>query len=169
MSSLLLRKTLNNIPIKYFFSTTIEKRPFRILGLQQIAIGSLKKDDLSMFWENLLGIEKIGTYQSNKENVDEDILKLGKGLNSIEIDLMQPINPDVSPKVHIPALNHIGLWVDNLSIAYSYLENKGIKFTPGGIRKGASGYDVAFIHPKSAVGVLVELVQAPPDVINHLK
>jgi lactoylglutathione lyase len=167
--SLLLRKTLNNVPIKYFFSTTIEKRPFRILGLQQIAIGSLKKDDLSMFWENLLGIEKIGTYQSNKENVDEDILKLGKGLNSIEIDLMQPINPDVSPKVHIPALNHIGLWVDNLSIAYSYLENKGIKFTPGGIRKGASGYDVAFIHPKSAVGVLVELVQAPQDVINHLK
>jgi len=167
--SLLLRKTLNNVPIKYFFSTTIEKRPFRILGLQQIAIGSLKKDDLSMFWENLLGIEKIGTYQSNKENVDEDILKLGKGLNSIEIDLMQPINPDVSPKVHIPALNHIGLWVDNLSMAYSYLENKGIKFTPGGIRKGASGYDVAFIHPKSAVGVLVELVQAPQDVINHLK
>ena len=167
--SLLLRKTLNNVPIKYFFSTTIEKRPFRILGLQQIAIGSLKKDDLSMFWENLLGIEKIGTYQSNKENVDEDILKLGKGLNSIEIDLMQPINPEVSPKVHNPALNHIGLWVDNLSIAYSYLENKGIKFTPGGIRKGASGYDVAFIHPKSAVGVLVELVQAPQDVINHLK
>ena len=169
MSSLLLRKTLNNVPIKYFFSTTIEKRPFRILGLQQIAIGSLKKDALSMFWENLLGIEKIGTYQSNKENVDEDILKLGKGLNSIEIDLMQPINPDVAPKVHIPALNHIGLWVDNLSIAYSYLENKGIKFTPGGIRKGASGYDVAFIHPKSAVGVLVELVQAPQDVINYLK
>jgi len=96
-------------------------------------------------------------------------LKLGKGLNSVEIDLMQPINPDISPKVHIPALNHIGLWVDNLSIAYSYLENKGIKFTPGGIRKGASGYDVAFIHPKSAVGVLVELVQAPQDVINHLK
>jgi len=172
MKRIVLLKNNNKNLIKLCFSSTTNndvKRPFRILGLQQIAIGSLNKDDLSMFWENLLGIEKVGTYQSIKENVDEDILKLGKGLNSIEIDIMQPINPELSPKVHIPALNHIGLWVDNLSIAYHYLEKKGIKFTPGGIRKGASGHDVAFIHPKSAVGVLVELVQAPQDIINHLK
>lgn len=37
----------------------------------------------------------------------------------------------------------------------------------GGIRKGAAGHDVAFIHPKSACGVLVELVQAPEAIIKH--
>lgn len=72
-----------------------------------------------------------------KENVDEDILSLGKGVHQVEIDLMQPIDPDKSPKVQTPALNHIGLWVDDLADAVQTLEQKGIKFTPGGIRKGA--------------------------------
>ncbi len=40
---------------------------------------------------------------------------------------------------------------------------------PGGIRKGASGFDVAFVHPKSACGVLLELVQAPNEVIEAWK
>ena len=140
-------------------------RSFRILGIQQVAIGGLDKHALSAFWVDTLGIEKVGTYKAEKENVDEDILKLGKGVHAVEIDIMQPLNPDVAPKVHIPALNHLGLWVDNLPACVTELEGKGIKFTPGGIRKGASGFDVCFIHPKSALGVLVELVQAPADVI----
>ena len=45
------------------------------------------------------------------------------------------------------------------------LIESGVKIV-GGIRKGASGYDVTFIHPKSACGVLVELVQAPTEVIT---
>ena len=51
---------------------------------------------------------------------------------------------------------------------------QGVRFTPGGIRKGAAGHDVCFIHPKgdraprSGEGVLIELVQAPPDVIARL-
>ena len=139
-------------------------RPFRILGMQQIAVGSLDKSALSAFWVDLLGVEKVSTYRSEKENVDEDILKIGKGLAAVEIDIMQPINPEIAPKVHIPALNHIGLWVDNLQMCHSYLTSKGIKFA-GGIRKGAGGFDVAFIHPKSAVGVLVELVQASESII----
>ena len=55
-----------------------------------------------------------------------------------------------------------------LAKRFPELEEKGMQFTPGGIRKGASGHDVCFIHPKSAVGVLVELVQAPDDVIQEL-
>ena len=82
---------------------------------------------------------------------------------------MQPIDPNKSPKVHTPALNHIGLWVDDLHLAVDQLTKDGIQFTPGGIRKGASGHNVAFIHPKSAVGVLVELVQAPADIIAASK
>ena len=143
-------------------------RSFRVLGIQQVAIGGLDKEALSAFWVGTLGVKQVGTYRAEKENVDEDILQLGTGVHAVEIDIMQPINPDVAPKVHVPALNHLGLWIDNLSSCVAELEGKGIKFTPGGIRKGASGHDVCFIHPKSAVGVLVELVQAPPDVIEAL-
>jgi lactoylglutathione lyase len=159
--------TANNAQFtsKGLSSVAGEKRRFEILGLQQIAIGSLSKKTLTSFWVDLLGVEKVGSYRSEKENVDEDILTLGKGILKIEIDLMQPIDPLETPKVHIPALNHIGLWVDNLDNAVTDLTAKGVVFTPGGIRKGASGHNVSFIHPKSAAGVLVELVQAPDNVI----
>lgn len=69
--------------------------------------------------------------------MDEDILQLGDGAHAVEIDIMQPLDPNKAPKVHIPALNHIGLWVDNIENAVEELTEKGIRFAPGGIRKGA--------------------------------
>ncbi len=151
------------------------ERPFRVLGLQQIAIGSLDKSALSGLWTGLLGVEKVSDYQSENENVDEDILRLGDGPHAVEIDLMQPLDSERSPKVHVPTLNHVGLWIDDLSACVEWLTEQGMRFTPGGIRKGASGYDVCFLHPKgnddaprSGEGVLIELVQAPDDIITAL-
>jgi lactoylglutathione lyase len=150
-------------------------RPFRILGLQQIAVGAPDKRELKKLWVDILGLNVVDTYRNERENVDEDIAVLGRGPTKVEIDLMQPIDPDKRPKVHDPALNHLGLWVDNLAAAVEWLTAQGVRFTPGGIRKGAGGHDVCFIHPKGdgnapigGVGVLIELVQAPPDVIATL-
>lgn len=147
-------------------------RPFNVLGLQQIAVGGLDKAALRRFWIDTLGLESTGTYKSESENVDEDIAVAGAGVFKVEVDLMQPIDPDKRPKVHDPALNHVGLWIDDLHAAVGWLEGQGVRFTPGGIRKGAAGFDVCFIHPKGneqspigGEGVLVELVQAPDDVI----
>ena len=150
-------------------------RPFNVLGVQQIAIGGLDKSALSDLWTGLLGVPKVGDYIAESENVDEDILQLGTGPHAVEIDLMQPLDPEVSPKVHVPTLNHIGLWIDDLAAAVVWLTEQGMRFTPGGIRKGASGHDVCFMHPKgneatprSGEGVLIELVQAPAEVIEAL-
>jgi lactoylglutathione lyase len=149
-----------------------EKRPFRVLGLQQIAVGAADKTGLRGLWIDLLGLSPAGSYRAESENVDEDIATLGSGAFKVEVDLMQPIDPEGRPRVHDPALNHIGLWVDDLRAAVDWLGSRGMRFTPGGIRKGAAGHDVCFIHPKgssdaprSGEGVLIELVQAPPDVI----
>ena len=146
-------------------------RPFRVLGVQQIAIGGPSKAALRRLWVDLFGLSVIGAFRSARENVDEDILSIA----GVEIDLMEPIDPGVSPKVHEPRLNHIGLWVDDLPAAVAWLGEQGVRFTPGGIRRGAAGHDVCFIHPKgdaqmplSGEGVLIELVQAPPDVIATL-
>ena len=151
----------------------MEDRPFKILGIQQIAIGGLDKEKLSTFWVDMLGVSKTGNFKSERENVDEDILTMGEGPHAVEIDLMQPIDPEGKPKVHEPKLNHVGLWVDDLAKAVEWLVSKGVRFTPGGIRKGASGFDVCFVHPKGndefplcSEGVLVELVQAPKEVIE---
>jgi lactoylglutathione lyase len=150
----------------------MSQRPFRILGLQQVAIGALDKQLLLDFWVDLLGLSVRGTFESAAENVSEAILDLGAGPTRIELDLMQPIDAGKKPSVHQPALNHLGLWVDDLTAAYAWLSARGVRFTPGGIRVGAAGHAVCFIHPKasseaprSAEGVLLELVQAPPEVI----
>ena len=151
-------------------------RPFSILGLQQIAVGGLNKQKLRSFWVDLLGLTFTDSFVSEAENVDEDICQLGVGATTIEVDLMQPLDIEKRPRVDSPALNHVGLWVDDLAAAVDWLSGQGLRFTPGGIRKGAAGHDVCFIHPKgndefprSAEGVLVELVQAPQSVIDAYK
>jgi lactoylglutathione lyase len=146
-------------------------RPFQVLGVQQIAVGGLDKNKLRRFWVDIMGLSFGHSYRSETENVDEDICSTGVGPFAVEVDLMQPIDPEKRPKVHEPALNHIGLWIDDLANAVEWLKSQGVRFTPGGIRKGAAGFDVCFIHPKGneespigSEGVLVELVQAPDDV-----
>jgi lactoylglutathione lyase len=154
----------------------VSDRPFAVLGLQQIAVGSRDKAALRRLWIDLLGLTPAGRFRSESENVDEDIAEAGAGPLRVEVDLMEPIDPERRPRVHEPALNHVGLWVDDLPAAVAWLGQRGVRFTPGGIRKGAAGYDVCFIHPKGSEqapiggeGVLIELVQAPPEVVTAFR
>jgi lactoylglutathione lyase len=148
-------------------------RPFKVLGIQQIAVGGPDKHALRALWVDLLGLEVAGTYKSERENVDEDICQMGEGPLRVEVDLMQPLDPDAKPAVHQPPLNHVGLWIDDLPRAVEWLQAQGVRFAPGGIRRGGSGFDICFVHPKGneqfplgGEGVLIELVQAPPEVIR---
>ena len=150
-------------------------RPFRILGLQQVAIGGLDKQRLRALWVDVLGLAVKSTFVSERENVDEDICALGSGVHAVEVDLMQPIDPGKKPAVHATPLNHVGLWVDDLAAAVQWMTERGVRFAPGGIRQGAAGHDICFIHPKGneafpigGEGVLIELVQAPPEVVAAL-
>ena len=148
-------------------------RPFKILGVQQIAIGGPSKERLKTLWVDMLGLEVTGNFVSERENVDEDICALGSGPFKVEVDLMQPLDPEKKPAVHTTPLNHVGLWVDDLPQAVQWLSANGVRFAPGGIRRGAAGFDITFLHPKGneefpigGEGVLVELVQAPPEVVE---
>ena len=150
-------------------------RPFKVLGIQQIAVGGPDKTRLRALWVDTLGLELAGSYRSVAENVDEDVALMGSGAARVEVDLMEPVDPEKTPRVHSPPLNHVGLWIDDLRAAVEWLTAHGVRFTPGGIRKGASGHDICFVHPKSndefpiaGEGVLIELVQAPGDVIEAL-
>jgi lactoylglutathione lyase len=150
-------------------------KPFKILGLQQIAIGGPDKQRLKSLWVDIFGLSVKSTFVSERENVDEDICALGDGPTAIEVDLMQPLDIDKKPAVHATPLNHVGLWVDNLPLAVEWMTANGVRFAPGGIRKGAAGFDICFIHPKASdefpiggEGVLIELVQAPAEVIAAL-
>ena len=148
-------------------------RPFKVLGIQQIAIGGPDKQRLQTLWVDMFGLRKAGTFKSERENVDEDICAIGSGPFKVEVDLMQPLDPEKKPAVHTTPLNHIGLWIDDLPKAVEWLTAQGVRFAPGGIRQGAAGYDITFLHPKAndefpiaGEGVLIELVQAPPEVVQ---
>jgi lactoylglutathione lyase len=152
-----------------------DTKPFRVLGLQQIAIGGPDKQRLRGLWVDMLGLKVTGQFVSERENVDEDICAMGRGAHAVEVDLMQPLDPDRKPAVHTTPLNHVGLWVDDLSKAVEWMTAHGVRFAPGGIRRGAAGHDICFIHPKGndefpfgGEGVLIELVQAPAEVIAAL-
>ena len=151
-------------------------RPFKVLGIQQVAIGGPSKERLRALWVDKLGLAVTGHFVSERENVDEDICTIGSGAFRVEVDLMQPIDADKKPAVHTTPLNHIGLWIDDLPKAVEWLAANGVRFAPGGIRKGAAGHDICFVHPKSndefpvgGEGVLIELVQAPHEVIVALR
>ncbi|TDM09366.1 MAG: lactoylglutathione lyase [Ideonella sp. MAG2] len=150
-------------------------KPFKILGIQQIAIGGPSKDKLKRLWVDMLGLTVKSNFVSERENVDEDICALGSGPTAVEVDLMQPLDPEKKPAVHTTPLNHVGLWVDDLPKAVAWMTANGVRFAPGGIRKGAAGFDICFIHPKGneefpvgGEGVLIELVQAPPEIVSAL-
>jgi lactoylglutathione lyase len=163
--------------LEIFFLKSIgknmQKDRFRILGLQQIALGGLSREPLLLLWQDLFGLESIGEFTDVSENIKETRLRLGNGAGGIEVDIMEPIDANRSPRVHVPPLNHIALWVDRLEDAVAYLEEQGVRFASGGIRKGAAGHNVAFIHPRpdenhpiSGEGVLIELVQAPDEMFE---
>lgn len=149
------------------------QRPFKVLGIQQIAIGGPSKEKLKTLWVDMLGLDVTGTFVSERENVDEDICAMGAGPFKVEVDLMQPVDPEKKPAVHATPLNHVGLWIDDLPAAVEWLSANGVRFAPGGIRPGAAGFDITFLHPKAneefpiaGEGVLIELVQAPKEVVD---
>ena len=174
------RRGLSRPPI--FFSSTAAAappppaRPFRVLGVQQVAVGCASKAAARALWVDCLGLPVVGGFRSERENVDEDILRAGPAGSpwAVEVDLMEPVDPARAPRVHETPLNHVGLWVDNLPAALEWLAARGVRLAPGGIRRGAAGHDIAFLHPKGndaapigGGGVLIELVQAPKEVVDE--
>ena len=74
------------------------QRPFKVLGVQQIAIGGPSKEQLKKLWVDRLGLEITGNFVSERENVDEDICAMGAGPFKVEVDLMQPVDPEKKPE-----------------------------------------------------------------------
>lgn len=148
-------------------------RPFKILGVHHIAIGNADLDRLRHLWGDVLGMSLGESFTLAAENVVGSIARLEAGPYTVEVDLLQPLDADKKPASHLPPLNHVAFWVDKLPEAFEWLTEQGVRFAPGGIRAGAGGRQMAFIHPKEneefplgGEGVMIELVQAPSEVIQ---
>jgi lactoylglutathione lyase len=129
----------------------VSARPFRVLGVQQLAIGGPSKAALRALWVDLLGVRSEGTFRSERENVDEDICAVGAGAARVEIDLMEPIDPTKAPRVHEPALNHLGLWIDDLPAAVAWLDRARRALHAGRHPQGR-GRVRRVLHPSQGLG-----------------
>lgn len=152
-------------PSTPIYASSVEgliRKDARILGIQQMALGSLDSDMLRSVFAECLGLDFIRTVKMGDENVVEHICTLRHGEFPIEFDLMEPIDPAKRGAAHKVPNNHIGFWVRDLEATVAHLTALGYPPDSKGIREGAAGHLVTFLF---TLGVLIEFIQAPQDVI----
>jgi methylmalonyl-CoA/ethylmalonyl-CoA epimerase len=130
-----------------------------VTGVDHIGIAVERLDDALPFWRDLLGLEFGGIEEVPGEKVRVAFLRAG----ATRIELLEPTSPDSPIAKHLarrgPGIHHVALAVGDLVGRMAALERAGRPAMDDAPRPGAEGSKVTFIHPKSAGGVLVELVQ----------
>jgi methylmalonyl-CoA epimerase len=132
---------------------------FKILGIEHIGIAQDKNSDkLSSFFENILNISKKSEVVENQK-VLTDIFDTGAG----KIELLSATDKDSVINKYLAkkgeSVHHIAILVDDLNEALDYLKSKNVKLINETPQKGADNMRIAFVHPHSTPGILLELCQ----------
>ena len=137
----------------------MSRKPFKILGIEHIGIAVNDLNGISDIFDDLLGLELRSRDKIDDQKVITDIYKTESGkLEFLKAaDENSPISHFIDKKG--PGMHHIALLVDNLQLALDYLKDQGIQLIDEKPRIGAEGFNIAFLHPKSTGGVLIELCE----------
>lgn len=113
------------------------------------------------YHERLYGALVAHRERIDSDGVDEALLKIGESY----IQLLAPTSPE-SPVARFlerngPGVHHIGYGVADIQATFDDLKELGVRIVEDHPRPGSRGCTVAFVHPKAAMGVLVELVEDP--------
>lgn len=132
------------------------------MKIDHLGIATRGIEDALRFWEDALGLENVHTETVDDQKVRVAMLPLGES----RIELLEPTS-DESPISKFldkrgGGLHHIAIRVDDIEAALARLKEKGMRLIDESPRIGAEGCRVAFVHPSSANGVLLELVQNDP-------
>jgi methylmalonyl-CoA/ethylmalonyl-CoA epimerase len=131
----------------------------KILNIDHIGIAAKSIDEASPFWTDVLGISATG-----KETVAEQkVVTLFLPVGGSELEVLESTAPDGAIAKFIgtrgEGVHHIALRVDNIDAALDELREKGVRLIDEKPRYGAGGARIAFIHPQSTHGILLELVE----------
>ena len=134
---------------------------FKILGIEHIAIAVNDLEQSADIFGNILGINRSSTEEVADQKVVTDIYDTGAG----KIEFLKATSEE-SPITKFldnrgPGVHHIAFQVDNLVLALKELSEAGVTLIDTEPKIGAEGMLIAFLHPKSTSGVLVELCQKP--------
>ena len=130
------------------------------MKIDHIGIATRKLAEATAVWRDALGLELDSTEEIAEQEVRIAMLPIGE----THIELLEPLTLDSPVGRFIekrgPGLHHIAIRVDDIGAALAQLKEKGARLIDETPRVGAGGCLVAFIHPSSANGVLLELVQS---------
>ena len=137
----------------------MSQKPFKILGFEHVGIAVESLEGISTLFSDILGLEFTKSEEVKDQKVVTDIYKAGNN----KLELLKATTPD-SPIARFidkkgEGLHHIALIVDDLQSALDYLSKKGVQLIDTRPKIGAEGLSIAFIHPKSTRGVLIELCE----------
>ena len=135
------------------------KLPFKILGIEHVGIAVKDLNSISEIFGELLGLDLHRREKVDDQQVITDIYHAGKD----KLEFLKATSPD-SPIAKFlgkrpEGMHHIALIVDDIQLALNYLNENDVQLIDSSPRIGAEGLHIAFIHPKSTGGVLVELCE----------
>ena len=134
---------------------------FKVLGIEHVAIAVKDTKEPSKVFGSLLGISNTSKEEVTNQKVITDIYDTGQG----KIELLEATSDDSPISKFLekrgPGVHHIAFLVDDLKLALLELSESGVDLIDTAPRIGAEGMLIAFLHPKSTSGVLVELCQRP--------
>jgi methylmalonyl-CoA/ethylmalonyl-CoA epimerase len=137
----------------------LSKLSFKILGIEHVGIAVKDLNSISEIFGDLLGLDLRRREKVVDQQVITDIYHAGKD----KLEFLKATSPN-SPIAKFlekrpEGMHHIALVVNNIQSALDYLNDQGVQLIDQSPRIGAEGYKIAFIHPKSFSGVLVELCE----------
>ena len=138
---------------------SMPKLPFKILGIEHVGIAVKDLNSISEIFGELLGLDLHRREKVDDQQVITDIYHAGKD----KLEFLKATSPD-SPIAKFlgkrpEGMHHIALIVDNIQLALNYLNQNDVQLIDKSPRIGAEGLQIAFIHPNSTRGVLVELCE----------
>ena len=137
----------------------MSQRPFKILSIEHVGIAVESRGVISSIFSDLLGVEFTGSEEVLDQQVITDIYQVSNS----KLEFLQASSQD-SPIARFidkkgSGIHHIALLVDHLQLALDYLKDQGVHLIDEKPRIGAEGLSIAFLHPNSTGGILVELCE----------
>ena len=129
--------------------------------IEHIGIAVKSLDEAIPFWEKQLGLKCYAIEEVKEQKVRTAFFKIGQS----KIELLESTDPEGAVGKFIEkrgeGIHHLAFAVEGLADALKEAEEKGIRLIDANPRKGAEGLNIAFLHPKSTIGVLTELCENP--------
>ncbi len=131
----------------------------KLTHIEHIGIAVKNMDEAISYYENILGLKCYALEEVKDQKVKTAFFKIGQ----TKIELLEATDPDSAVGKFIEkkgeGVHHIAFAVDKIEEALKETADKGVRLIDQTPRKGAEGLDIAFLHPKSTMGVLTELCE----------